>query len=91
MRGDRADRASSALQQIKTGIGHSIRGFGRIELYWLLLLLLGGLAIDYWFNHHDLSWRSDPPLPNTSSLLPPSPQNPTVYSLAHPSLFLGHF
>ncbi len=33
--------------------------FGRTELYLLLLLFGGGVAIDSWFSHHpQQSWRS---------------------------------
>jgi hypothetical protein len=31
--------------------------FGRTELYLLLLLLAGGIAIDYW-SHPQQTWRS---------------------------------
>jgi hypothetical protein len=33
--------------------------FGRKELYLLLLLFVGGFAIDYWFDHYaQQSWQS---------------------------------
>ncbi|WP_373537026.1 hypothetical protein [Microcoleus sp.] len=47
--------------------------FGRTELYLLLLLFVGGIAIDYWFRHHPQQlWRS--PTEQPAGLNPPSPK-----------------
>ncbi len=55
---DRKLRSVDLLQQISLQ-DRSNFTFGRTELYLLLLLFGGGVAIDSWFSHHpQQSWRS---------------------------------
>jgi len=51
-KGEKHDNRSVDLLQQTSLRDRSNPTFGRTELYLLLLLFVGGIAIDSWFSHH---------------------------------------
>lgn len=72
MNNDQQQKNMNNDQQQKNG-DRSPSTFGRTELYLLLLLFMGGLAIDFAFKHHSQQPRQQP-TEQPTSLNPAAPK-----------------